>query len=467
MKKMNPVLLLLALVGQQVDIWTRAEPPDQAKEEHTWGHGFLIKQKQQLTITNSEWTLSTDIRISHYREIVKKVHGYLEESGTLLKRSVNSPRNASLTRNLTLFEKEVAARIDYENSILMAKSKQMTRRLNVVDALISDKQRSWSKRTKRLILAPMMGTVLKFLFGTADNNDVIRINRKIEELGTAINSIHHINEVQTTLFQTLHNDNVAQNAAISKLESASNSINNELKRLKNDVDNKSQQAEYERRLMFSIFANIEVIRDTVDRADRIIQDLLIDISEIAMGKIPPHLLPPDLLVEGLQAVSNILPQEMSLLSPSSTGVVWHYYHLILVKSVVLNDGLRLFIDLPIIVPRSTFNLYNIIPFPTRIPGTNNYVILNNITPFVAVSKNLDYYTTLSSHDLGSCLHVPTPICTRQFPIWTLSKPSCELSIIMQDSHSITEQSEISVIQSQLPRFLYLSNDDWAIFFHLQ
>lgn len=55
--------------------------------------------------------------------------------------------------------------------------------------------------------------------------------------------------------------------------------------------------------MFSVSSNIEIIRDTVDRADRIVQDLLIDISEIAMGKIPPHLLPPDLLVEGLQAVS--------------------------------------------------------------------------------------------------------------------------------------------------------------------
>lgn len=123
------------------------------------GTRYLIKEWDQLTITNLKWTLSTDIKISLYREVVNGVHTYIEEAGAVLKKNFNAPRNVIVTHNLTLFEKEIATRVENENSVLMTKSKQISKRLNVVDALISSKQQSWGRQTRGIILAPMMGTV--------------------------------------------------------------------------------------------------------------------------------------------------------------------------------------------------------------------------------------------------------------------------------------------------------------------
>lgn len=97
----------------------------------------------------------------------------------------------------------------------------------------------------------------------------------------------------------------------------------------------------------------------------------------------------------------------------------------------------------------TFNPFNIIPFPTQIPGTNNYVILNTITPFVAVSKNQDYYNALSSHDLGSCLMSPHQSVLGRFPfeLETFLFASYQLSY---KTSIVTEYCVISVLQAKLP-----------------
>ncbi len=42
-----------------------------------------------------------------------------------------------------------------------------------------------------MIVAPVMGSAFKFLFGTADNNDVIEIHRHIENLEQTEGKISH------------------------------------------------------------------------------------------------------------------------------------------------------------------------------------------------------------------------------------------------------------------------------------
>jgi hypothetical protein len=374
-------------------------------------------------------------------------------------------KDFSTALNSTSFEHDIQSRIKYENNVFLAKTKHISKRLNVIDTLISDKQRSWGSRNKRLVVAPVVGTVLKFLFGTADNNDVVTIHRRIEELGTVVNKIHHINEVQATLLQTLHNDNAAQDVFLDKLTSATNNLMTNLARLRKDFDSTAKREEFERRAMFTLLANIEIVRDTIDRADNMIQDLLIDVSAIAAGKIPPHLLPPDLLVEGLQAVSKVLPNGNTLLSPTSSGVLWDYYHLTIVNSIVLQDGLRLFIDLPIIVPRSTFDLYNIIPFPTQIPSTNNFTIIEIMYPFLALSKDHDYYVPLTPTEIEACHPIPSPVCIQQFPIWKATgATSCELSIVLRDDQAIAENCKMSVINTSDSKLVFLYENFWAYFF---
>lgn len=46
--------------------------------------------------------------------------------------------------------------------------------------------RYWGRRNKKIIVAPIMGTALEFICGTADINDVIEIHRRIENLEQSV-----------------------------------------------------------------------------------------------------------------------------------------------------------------------------------------------------------------------------------------------------------------------------------------
>ena len=68
-----------------------------------------------------------------------------------------------------------------------------------------------------MVVAPFMGTALKFLFGTTDNNDVIQIHRHIDALKETTEKTVHIAELQATMIQTLYNDKLAQEVHVGQL----------------------------------------------------------------------------------------------------------------------------------------------------------------------------------------------------------------------------------------------------------
>ena len=205
--------------------------------------------------------------------------------------------------------------------------------LKIINDLTSNKPRYWGRRKKRMVVAPFIGTALKFLFGTANNNDVIEIHRHIDSLRETTEKTVHIAELQATMLQTLHNDKLAQEVIISKLINATNSVTSNLNKVKAEAEAHSRLEEYERRRMLNLITNLDI-----------------------------------------EAISEVLPASNTLLSPTTSGVIWDYYHVTMVKSIVTNDGIRLFIELPIVTPQSTFNLFDIIPFPTQIPETKNFTL---------------------------------------------------------------------------------------------
>ena len=104
-----------------------------------------------------------------------------------------------------------------------------------------------------------MGTALKFLFETADNNDVIEIHRHIESLRETV----HIAELQATMLQTLHNDKLSQEVIISKLINATDSVTNNPNREKAEAEAHSRLEELERRRILNLITNLKISWQTL------------------------------------------------------------------------------------------------------------------------------------------------------------------------------------------------------------
>ena len=105
-----------------------------------------------------------------------------------------------------------------------------------------------------MVVAPFMGISLKFLFGTADNDDVIEIHRHIESLRETV----HIAELQAPMLQTLRNDKLSQEVIIRKLINATNSVTSNLNRGKAEAETHSRLEELERRRMLNLITNLKI-----------------------------------------------------------------------------------------------------------------------------------------------------------------------------------------------------------------
>jgi hypothetical protein len=193
----------MPLVGILLWVWTSAviikntNTLMKPMESHSWNYGVFTRQRRgTLTITNSIWTLTTDVEIAVYEEIVNRVRRYVRDSENILKKEFRSSHNSTnLANRNTEWEKEVEEKVNAENSFLLTRTKQLTKMLKIINDLTSNKPRYWGRRGKRMVVAPFMGTALKFLFGTADNNDVIEIHRHIESLRETTEKTIHIHRI--------------------------------------------------------------------------------------------------------------------------------------------------------------------------------------------------------------------------------------------------------------------------------
>lgn len=100
----------------------------------------------------------------------------------------------------------------------------------------------------------------------------------------------------------MHSDNVAQDILLSKLINATNGITGNLNKVTKEFNDQSRREEYDRRRMLNFLTNLDTIRETITREESTLQNLMTDISIITIRKLPPHLLPPNVLVEGLEAI---------------------------------------------------------------------------------------------------------------------------------------------------------------------
>ena len=128
----------------------------------------------------------------------------------------------------------------------------------------------------------------------------------------------------------------------------------------------------------------------------------------------------------------------------------------MVESVVTNDGIRLFVELPIITPQSTFYLFYIIPFPSQIHETKNSTIMQTNFPLLALSKDHYSYIPLTHNDLISCSPTSSPLCIKSFPVWsTAGAPSCELYVVLNDVNEISEKFDLVLINSNKERLVHI------------
>ena len=102
------------------------------------------------------------------------------------------------------------------------------------------------------------------------------------------------------------------------------------------------------------------------RMETSIEELIVAMQFVVLGKIPLNLVRPNMLREMLKNVTMVLPEGYDLLACLNSNNMFMYYEM--VQAVVLADlhSFKLVFYVPLKTVKRYFELYKIIAFPTRI-----------------------------------------------------------------------------------------------------
>ena len=173
---------------------------------------------------------------------------------------------------------------------------------------------------------------------------------------------------------------------------------------------------------------------------------------LALGRLPSGLFPPKKFQAVLESISRKLPPNWALAVDANPDNLWIFYKETKVSTAVATDrrllqkGLKLFLHVPIFELKLQFYLYQIFNIPVYNTNTKHGIQYEELSEFVAVSRNQESFITLSKEEINQCIQsTPMWICmiTRAFhQISTLE--SCLMSLFYSNKDALKYCTQILV-----------------------
>ena len=362
--------------------------------------------------------------------------------------------------------KELEYRMQYENNRIHSITHLLVSRITHIKQLASDRPGKWSQqRFRRFVLAPGAGKILKFLTGTADADDLSTLNEKIDSLNDNQKNTAHQVQLQASILDTLHSEQRIANSLLLNVSHYTYEVGIALKNVQEVVNNQSASRDNVISAMNQFTRIAEQITDLTLDCRNMLNTLTHEINSLLKGRLPWSLVSPDRFISFLKEIGTHIPSDWNAVTPSSTGSLWTYYSKAKIVVLPVLEGLRIFVSVPLLSPRSNFDIFHILPFPTPAPNTSHHIVALFQHPFIAISKDREYYVLHHTIDFNNCLELPIPVCNRRKPLMSITtSPSCESALWMRDAVMIDKLCSFGVSLEYLPLLIEIKPHTWL--YHL-
>ena len=100
---------------------------------------------------------------------------------------------------------------------------------------------------------------------------------------------------------------------------------------------------------------------------------------------------------------------------------------------LVENRLRLFIQIPILDNAQQYTLFKIISLPSVTPNGTHGISFTNLPDYLAVTQDLEAFIELSETDVMSCSKAERPLCKFHTAInKKTSRKSCAMALFMGD-----------------------------------
>jgi hypothetical protein len=300
------------------------------------------------------------------------------------------------------------------------------------------------------------GTLLNWLFGVADSDDVDYYNDAINRVANDDKEIQYLMKEQIQVIKsTIKNFN----ASVQNLNKNEKILLDNLNKI-NDfmIKTKDFEGNTEAQLKLGSYFNLltYLVNELNSELDQLIDSVLFSTSNI----IHPSILTPKQLVSELESQQHLLKEGLQYPIPITSSNIHNIISICKVKAYYKDGNLIFIITIPL-VNEMAFQIYKCLPLPqsyTNDIKTHAYIQPNHT--YIAMSHNRISYFQLNALDKCVQIQDHLKICDQQTLHATEEKPTCETILLIEQPKQIPKICQISYLHGEVNIWQPLQSNEW-------
>ena len=329
-------------------------------EPRTFDKGLVFVKDTDILLSGDKWTIVVNIALDDYDALVHMMRYTLSQ----VRQKIGIHRTPKVRGYFFDIHWDEIDRLDTMVQGL-DDDLQSFRKLLFEDEMSRSPTRVNARGKRGLI--NLLGYGMKYLFGTADSQDVKRLTNVCDELHGFKSKMTHAIGHQLTYIHTLDETIKQSTVDIADLaETLRDSVRNFSLHFNSvEADLIDTQAALEKQAKYS--AAIREIEMAILELKLSVIQLQEAIDVTSLGQLSSVLIHPFNLSVILQQVSLQLPAGLSMLTGLTVQEMYVYYTIATVHAVATSKNIRLFVEIPLKAADRYFELYQVHSLPFFMP----------------------------------------------------------------------------------------------------
>ena len=375
-------------------------------------------------------------------------------------RTLNRTVKVGLSSELMSTKRSLVSKIDTFKLSTDFTLVQLEGMLDNVKAIYTQDSQS---RQKRSSLLPWGGDLLKSLFGTATDSDLVGLKKQLSNLAVNQNALVHVVENSLSIVNKTNTIAVENRHLTNTLVADLEYLSNKFETLRITALNYRRLTNIRNHLTSQVDIIIRSVAQTLENSQLTINRLTTDLNIALRGELSTNLLKHNELRKILTEISERIPQSLTVKDYEGNQVMWYYKHL---PVTIIPDSSRIHIItvIPLIPVESLFTLYRVVSLPLPVPNSNQSSELILEGTHFAVSNRGTTYVILDEDELMKCSKSDMSYCPLHRAAMNIARmPSCLSNLYAKDYMKIKRDCPVKVSDSkQFPMFRHLTKGKWMV-----
>lgn len=301
-----------------------------------------------------------------------------------------------------------------------------------------------------------IGTVLKHIFGTMDNEDAQYYDKAINQV---LKDDHQIYSLMKDQIQVTQSAIQNFNTTIKKLNQNEKIVSQNFKTLNSFIQNVNETISLvETRAKFNTHFNAlnTMSTDLYDNLDVLINAILFAKQNV----LHPSIITPKQVYQELTTNLNHLKQSKEFPLPLNLEDIHLLIDISTLDVFYINYKLVFILNIPLVSPHE-YELYHVMPLPVVHPhGDNIYALVQPNRKYIGMMTNKQSYVQFD--DIQGCKSLSKEhfICKEINEYSTISNPSCESQLLTKVIKTLPSDCNSKLLYGNFEIWQKLTNNRW-------